>query len=316
MKKKTGIAFALVVLSLTTCNLRGATESKTYTNPVIDEIGPADPAVIFFQGTYYLYPTGDNTSYHVYTSKDLVHWTKGHKVFEPGERNVWAPDVFRDPGDGRFYLYYTVNKRIGVAVADRPDGKFVDHATFFQNAIDAHLFGDENGKYYLYYVQLPGFRIHVQPMKTPLEKAGDPIELIRPTEPWEKIRGAVTEGPWMLKHDGVYYMLYSGTGANSLDYAIGYATSKSPLGPFKKHPGNPIVKRGNGALGPGHGCVIKDAQNQLWSVYHQQKDGSRPWNRFVCIDPLWFDEKGILHGKATRGTPQPAPIVTGFREEE
>jgi beta-xylosidase len=43
-----------------------------------------------------------------------------------------------------------------VAVADRPDGKFVDHATFFQNAIDAHLFRDDNGKYYLYYVLSPG----------------------------------------------------------------------------------------------------------------------------------------------------------------
>ena len=65
----------------------------------------------------------------------------------------------------------------------------------------------------------------------------------------------------------------------------------------------------NGALGPGHGCVVRDAEGALWSVYHQQKDGTQPWNRFICIDPLWFDEKGILHGKATRGTPQPAPAT-------
>ena len=307
---------AVALLLSATVHLPDAAAGGTYTNPVIDEIGLADPAVICFGGTYYLYPTGDNTSYHVYTSTDLVHWTKGKKVFEPGGRNVWAPDVFRDPTDGAFYLYYTADKRIGVAVADRPDGPFVDRATLFRNAIDAHMFRDDDGRYYLYYVQLPGFEIHVQPMQTPLEKEGEPIKLIWPTEPWETIRGAVTEGPWMLKHDGTYYLLYSGTGASSLDYAIGYATAERPTGPFTKYPGNPIVKRGNGALGPGHGCVVKDAANNLWSVYHQQKDDSRLWNRFICIDPLWFDENGVLHGKATRGTPQPAPAVAGSNSED
>jgi xylan 1,4-beta-xylosidase len=230
-------------------------------------------------------------------------------VFQPGEKNVWAPDVCHDPKDGRFYLYYTVNRRIGVAVAERPDARFADRGRLFSGAIDAHMFCDADGTYFLYYVQLPGFRICVQPMKTPLEKKGQPIELIRPTEPWERKRGDVTEGPWMLKHDGTYYLLYSGTAASSLDYAIGYATASAPTGPFVKYPGNPIVSRGNGALGPGHGCVVKDGANHLWSVYHQQKDDSQPWNRFLCIDPLWFDEKGVLHGKATRGTPQPAPVV-------
>jgi len=287
--------------------LRGEANKPIYTNPVIDEIGPADPHVILFKNKYYLYPTGDNRSYHVYTSTDLMHWTKGAKVFAPGERNVWAPDVFLNPVDKKFYLYYTVNKKIGVAVTDKPDGIFVDRATLFTNAIDAHMFRDDDGKLYLYYVQLPGFRIHVQRMKTPLQKAGKPIGIIRPTEPWEKKRGAVTEGPWMLKHNKTYYLMYSGTGANSLDYAVGYATSRSPTGPFVKHPGNPIIKRGSGALGPGHGCAVKDAKGKLWHVYHQQKDGTKPWNRFICIDPLWFDAKGVLHGKATRGAPQPAP---------
>ena len=299
----------IIVLSVAcawTCSAVGQAAKGTYTNPVIDEIGPADPAVIRFEGTYYMYCTGDNTSYHVYTSPDLVHWTKGRRVFIPGERNVWAPDVFRDPDDGQFYLYYTVNKRIGVAVADRSDATFQDRVSLFDNAIDAHMFS-EGGKYYLYYVQLPGFRIHVQQMKTPLEKLGSPVEIIRPTEPWEKVRGAVTEGPWMLKYKGTYYLLYSGTGANSLDYAIGYATAAKPTGPFAKHPGNPIVHRTDSAFGPGHGCVITDAAGMLWSVYHQQKDDTQQWNRFICIDPLWFDQSGVLHGKATRGTAEPAP---------
>ena len=281
----------------------------TYTNPVIDEIGPADPHVILHKGTYYLYATGDNVSYHVYTSADLVHWTKKGRVFAPGEKGVWAPDVFVDPTDGAFYLYYTVQQRIGVAVASGPEGPFKDRAKLCDQAIDAHLFRDDDGALYLYYVQFPGFRITVQRMKTPLEKEGEPIEVLRPTEPWEKKSGAVTEGPFLLKQRGTYYLVYSGTGANSPNYAVGYATSKSPTGPFLKYPANPIICRGDGVYGPGHGCVTRDAKGGLWHVYHQQRDETPGWKRFLCIDPLWFDEQGVLHGKATRGKAQLAPSV-------
>ena len=283
--------------------------AATYTNPVIGEVGPADPDVILSNGTYYLYCTGDNVSYHVYTSPDLVHWTKKGRVFEPGEKGVWAPDIYVDPKDGLFYLYYTVQKRIGVAVAKGPEGPFIDRVKLVDNAIDAHCFRDDDGRLYLYYVQFPGFRITVQRMLTPTEKKGDPVEILKPTEPWEKKSGHVTEGPFMLKRQGTYYLMYSGTGADSPDYGVGYATSRSPTGPFVKYSGNPIISRGGGVFGPGHGCVVADAGGALWHVYHQQRDETKGWNRFLCIDPLWFDGAGVLHGKATRGTPQPAPKV-------
>ncbi len=282
----------------------------TYTNPVIDELGPADPDVILHNGTYYLYCTGDNASYRLYTSPDLVHWTKKGRVFKPGEKGVWAPDIYADAKDGLFYLYYTVQKRIGVAVAKGPEGPFLDRARLCENAIDAHLFRDDDGSLYLYYVQFPGFRITAQRMLTPAEKEGAAVEILRPTEPWEKKSGHVTEGPFMLKRQGTYYLIYSGTGADSPDYAVGYATSQSPLGPFVKHSENPIISRGGGVFGPGHGCVVTDAKGALWHVYHQQRDESRGWNRFLCIDPLWFDAAGVLHGKATRGTPQQAPAIS------
>lgn len=298
---------AIAAVCIAALAAAGAAADGTYTNPIIAEIGPADPCVLHFRGTYYLYPTGDGRGYHVYTSADLVHWRKGPIVFRTDERNAWAPDVSRDPNDGRFYLYYTVNHRIGVAVADDPNGPFRGRTRLVDGAIDAHLFRDDDDARYLYYVKQPGFRIHAQPMASPLKKAGRPVEVIRPTEPWEKHAVAVTEGPWMLKHKGTYYLLYSGSAAHTLDYAVGYATAKKPTGPFTKHAGNPIVKRGKRALGPGHGCVVTDAAGALWHVYHQQKDDSRRWNRFLCLDPLWFDGKGVLHGRATRGTPQPAP---------
>lgn len=277
--------------------------------PYIGTLGIGDPTVIYHGGKYYLYPTGDNHSYDVYISNDLVHWTKGPKVFRSSERGVWAPDVFFSNDDGMFYLYYTVNGRIGVATADRPDGVFRDRGSLISNGIDAHLFRDDDGSYFLYYARYPDFAIFVQPMESPLMKKGAAVQLISPSEAWEKKDVPVTEAPWMIRHQGVYYLLYSGGSADSENYAIGYATATHPLGPFIKYRGNPIIRKGGGIFGPGHVSVIPDQAGKLWMVYHQQKDETRGWNRIICIDPLWFDGKGVLHGKASRLTPRPAPVT-------
>jgi len=113
----------------------------------------------------------------------------------------------------------------------------------------------------------------------------------------------------MIRHQGVYYLLYSGGSADSEDYATGYATAAHPTGPFTKYRGNPIIRKGDGILGPGHPSVVRDQAGKLWMVYHQQKDETRGWNRIICIDPLWFDGEGVLHGKASRATPRPAPMT-------
>ena len=328
-KKRTFVAIyaaAFCLLGVIIFAATGAKVGKTYTNPVLVEtfiihreqpdnflgvLGIGDPTVLFHEGKYYLYPTGDNRGYDVYISKDLVNWQKGPRVFKSSETGVWAPDVFYNKIDRMFYLYYTVNGRIGVAKSDSPDGKFEDQGTLIDRAIDAHMFVDDDGRYYLYYVEYPGFRIHVQPMASPLRKKGDSVHLIQATDPWEKKQAALTEAPWMLKHRDVYYLLYSASGADSQEYAIGYATAKSPLGPFSKYNGNPIIQKGGKIFGPGHCSVTKASDGQLWMVYHQQKNGSRGWNRIICIDPLWFDDQGVLHGKATRGKEQAAPGVKG-----
>jgi xylan 1,4-beta-xylosidase len=300
-------------------NATAGQPARTYRNPIIDRMGPADPHVIRYQGKYYLYPTSDSRGYEVYVSDDLVHWQLKPKAFQDKRGGVWAPDVFHHvKGDGRLYLYYTVDapkpptgpggKQIGVAVAEEPLGPFVDKGALADQAIDAHLFQDEDGAFYLYYVHLAGgFRIMVQPMSDPLTKKGEPRMVIRPTEPWEKVSGEVTEGPFMLKRNGIYYLMYSGTGADSPNYGIGYATAKSPVGPFTKHPGNPIAHRGGDVLGPGHHCVIAGPDGRLWMVYHQKASTRKGWDRFLAIDPLWFDDQGVIHVKTTRGTDEPAP---------
>lgn len=293
--------------------------NKTYSNPLKLDTGLADPDVIKVDGKYYLYGTSHTRGFDVYVSEDLVNWTNKGLAFDDPRRGAWAPEVWHNKrGDGKFYLYYTDNlpnvpvaplaKQIGVAVADSPLGPFADKHALESESIDAELFQDDDGKLYLYYVKLTGgFKIMAQEMSDPLTKKGEPVKVIHPTEPWEKASGEVTEGPLILKRNGTYYMMYSGSGADSPVYAIGYATSKSPMGPFVKYAGNPIVKRTDKIFGPGHHAVIEGPDNKLWLVYHQKKYDNIGWSRFLAIDPLWFDDKGVIHAKISRETELPAP---------
>lgn len=297
------LRYSMVLTLLPAAIAHAADGVKEYTNPVIDE-NLADPAVIFHEGTYYFYATGQvdgDNGYRAYTSRDLVNWERGPVVFQPGERHIWAPDVWRDPETGRFYLYYTANRTVGVAEAAGPLGPFTNGRKLFDSSIDAHLFRDDDGKLYLFYVRLPGFHIMVQPMTGPTEPQGTPTDVIHPESAWETLNGHVTEGPWMIKHGGRYYLLYSGSGADTPDYAVGYATSSSPTGPFTRAGHNPIMQRGEGLFGPGHGCAVQDGKGDWWFIYHQKRTARREWDRYICIDRLEFDEQGQLHGKATRG---------------
>jgi beta-xylosidase len=292
--------------------------ARTYRNPLLPDVEMADPDVIRVNGKYYLYATTDARGYQAFASDDLVHWELRGRAFVDPRGGDWAPEVLHYRGDQKFYLYYTDNatngapglgrKQIGVAVASSPLGPFTDQGALAAPAIDADPFQDEDGKLYLYYVDLEnGFKIVAQQLETPTTKKGSPTVLIRPTEPWEKISGAVTEGPFMVKHNGAYYLTYSGTGANSPNYGIGYATSKSPLGPFVKYPGNPIVHRGGNVLGPGHHCVIAAPDGKLCLIYHQKWNAETNFHRFLALDPIRFDEQGVIHATPTREMEQPVP---------
>lgn len=289
---------------------------RNYQNPVID-LGKqlADPTVIRHNGRYYLYATGDVTGggYRYWTSSNLVNWTRGSVIFSRAKS--WAPDLWRDPASGKWYLYYTSQsvtnsdwQVVGVAESNSPTSTFTNSLDLFENAIDAHLFRDDDGSLYLYYVQFPGFKISVQRMSDPRTKSGSPTVILQPTSAWEKNNGDVTEGPWMIKRNGIYYLLYSGSHAAYPNYAVGYATADNPMGPFTRAIHNPIVRRSEGVYGPGHGCAVQDAAGNWWHVYHQKRyDTDNDFNRFICLDRLWFDPVGNLYGTATRGIRLTAP---------
>ncbi len=113
-----------------------------------------------------------------------------------------------------------------------------------------------------------------------------------------------TEGSYLFKKNGIYYMMYSANFYGGKNYAVGYATSDNPLGPFKKADKNPVLQKNTGkggdVTGTGHNMVFTHANGTMYCVYHGRttKTGER---RVVFIDRLEItpDGKLIVHGPTT-----------------
>jgi len=246
----------------------------------------ADPTIFFDNGTYYLYGTSGDEGFLVYQSTDLKNWTgpagnkNGYALKKGdafGSKGFWAPQVFKR--GNAYYMAYTADEQIAIAQSNSPLGPFkqavLKEISGSAKQIDPFLFTDSDGKNYLYHVRLDrGNRIFVAEMKADFSDI-IPSTLkacISGTENWEntaKTDWPVTEGPTVLKKDNLYYLFYSANDFRNPDYAVGYATSKSPLGPWTKYNGSPIISKANiKQNGTGHGDFLVDAKGNLQYVFH------------------------------------------------
>ncbi|MBO9153838.1 glycoside hydrolase family 43 protein [Chitinophaga sp. GCM10012297] len=266
----------------------------------------ADPTVFADNGKYYLYGTSSNRGFLFYESTDLETW---HQLEDSARRfalkrgesfgngGFWAPQVFKYKGS--YYMAYTADEQIAIAKADSPAGPFRQNKPVALSGsgkqIDPFLFFDESGKVYLYHVKLQnGNRIFVTEMKPDLSDVipGTEKECIASTEGWENTAAAkwpVAEGPTVLKHKNVYYLIYSSNDFRNKDYAVGYATSSSPAGPWKKYAGNPVISRHTvGHNGSGHGDVFIDKKGRMRYVLHTHHSDDRVSPRATAVTGLQF----------------------------
>lgn len=274
--------------------------SDSYINPITRG---ADPYILYEDGVYYLYTTNAvMEGFRVQTSTDLVHWEnrgfclKTADIYgEPtSSAGFWAPEVYHI-GD-RYVMTYSVNERIGIAVSDSPLGPFVSPAPRYlveHRAIDSSIFVDDDGTAYLYYVSFDGvpYGIYGRTINTDTWEVGEEHFLFTANSgEWDGQDGKVSEGPYMLKHNGIYYLTYSGNGYTSHKYAVGYAVASSPLGNFKKYKNNPILSQipENEAYGTGHHAFFTAENGELYIVYHRHLSQTQVNERQVCIDRVFF----------------------------
>ena len=288
-QKISGIIWAMFVLTTGISCTENSRARHTATAGDPKPIFLADPTIFFHDGTYYLYGTSGqdpNQGFEVYKSKDMKSWegpagvNEGYALKKEdafGEKGFWAPQVFHY--NDTFYMAYTANENIAIATSQSPLGPFTQRSkqplTAPVKQIDPFVFIDNDGKKYLYHVRLTeGNRLFVAEMTDDFSaiKPETLQEIISAEEPWENTRNVewpVAEGPSVLRHNNLYYLVYSTNDFRNPDYAVGYAVSDHPLGPWRKHPENPILSRKEvGQNGPGHGDFIRKEGEELYYVLH------------------------------------------------
>jgi beta-xylosidase len=257
----------------------------------------ADPYILYYQGKYYAYGTSSPDGIAVYTSDNLKQWTKEpqlalHKNDSYGEKWFWAPEVYHI--NGQFYIYYSADEHICVAVSDNPLGPFRqdEHKPMIDGkGIDNSLFIDDDGKAYLFFVRFTdGNEIWMCELEQDLKtlKTETLHACIHVTEEWEKVQARVTEGPFVVKHKGLYYMTYSANHYQSKDYGIGYATTRDIMGKWNKYEHNPILRRPYGLVGAGHHCLFRDKDGQLQMAFHAHKSAEKVQPREMYIASVRF----------------------------
>lgn len=267
----------------------------------------ADPFILVDGGTYYLYGTHSDSGICVLTSKDMKTWEwpsgKGgylalSKENSFGEKWFWAPEVYKR-GD-KYYMYYSAQEHICVAVADSPLGPFVQaekKPMLDESGIDDSIFTDDDGKEYVFWVRFNHgneiWQAELEPDHTTIRK--ETMKLcVRMSQDWEKIWPAVNEGPEILKHKGKYYLTYSANSYESQDYGIGYAVSSSIDGPWEKYEGNPIFRRPGDLLGVGHHAFFTDLKGKKRVVFHSHNSSTRIHPRLLHITTYKFGAGGRM----------------------
>lgn len=273
--------------------------TRTYRNPVFGEFQAADPGVLKVDGKYYCYSTSAPIGYYVYVSDDLVNWENaglcmGEAWGLSKSGYYWAPEVVQR-SDGKFVMVASVEEHLGFAVADSPLGPFEPVPKWtFDKSIDGHIFLDDDGRGYLFYVSWRSgheYGIWACELNDDLTsvKPGTEVQIMKPADQWEKAWGSVTEGPFVLKHNGLYYLTYSGSGYDGKEYAVGYATSHNPLGPYRRYEANPILSYTSKLYGPGHHSFTTSPDgSELIMVYHVHASTTEVHPRKICIDRARF----------------------------
>ncbi|MFE6622871.1 family 43 glycosylhydrolase [Streptomyces sp. NPDC057740] len=272
-------------------------------SPVLPGLN-ADPNIVRFGDTFYIYPTTDGfegwsgTQFKAYSSTDLVHWKDHGVILDLGpdvswaDSRAWAPAIAEK--DGKYYFYFCADANIGVAVSDSPTGPFKDAlgkpllkaGQLSGQMIDPAVFTDDDGQSYLYW---GNGHAYVAPLNSDMTSIDtSKVKDITPS--------GYNEGTFVIKRKGTYYFMWSENDTRDENYRVAYATGPSPTGPWTKH--GVILEKdlSLGIKGPGHHSVVHVPNTDDWYIaYHRFAiPGGDGTHRETTVDKLEFDAEGMI----------------------
>ena len=294
-----------------------------YANPVFREDFP-DPTIVYDEKTNYYYAYA--THGQIIRSNNLTEWARSGYAFSTkpqwGTQNadVWAPHVIYI--QNQYVMYYSLstwgdpNPGIGVAIAPRPNGPWVDQGALFRslaigvnNSIDPVVFISETEKVYMIWGSMRGNYI-VELSEDGLSLKDESVAQANQTK--KRIAGLDTSNEWHIDtyeaayihyRNGYYYLFLSTgsccEGANST-YRVVVSRSQNPDGPYYDKVGRDMLNAGRGTLilesselfaGPGHNSIFLDQSSATWFLYHGYRKSNPGKGRQLLMDQLlWADD--------------------------
>ncbi len=329
---------------------------KQRVNPYLpswEYIPDGEPYV--FNGRVYVYGSHDRFNGHAFCLNDYVCWSAPvddlsdwryegviyKKTDDPlnpdGSMCLYAPDVTVGP-DGRYYLYYVLDKVsvVSVAVSSSPAGRFRFYG--YVKYADGTRLGEREGdqpqfdpavltegdRTYMYTgFCARGDKSRKGAMATVLGPdmltiVEEPV-FVAPSEPYSAGTGfegfEFFEAPSIRKRGDTYYLIYSSINMHELCYA----TSKHPTKDFKYQ--GVIVSNCDRHIdtykpaekqvyppGNNHGSIV-EINGEWYIFYHRHTNGS--WfSRQGCFEKIQFAEDGTIpQVEITSGGSKEEPLV-------
>lgn len=305
--------FIHTIIALMCCLL------STAQNPIIQNVFTADPAPMVFNDTLFLYTGHDEEfatekgfkmkDYFCFTTTDMVNWTHHPPVFST-ESLGWATKYNANAAqviyrNDKFYYYISPwsaladgGDCIAVGVSKSPYGPFKDaigkpliqpSQTKFRGHlwedIDPTVFIDDDGQAYLYWGNNALYCVKLN--KDMISYSGDIITF--DINDKKAFGSDYEEAPWFFKRNKIYYLLY----AAHVPEAIYYATSSSPIGPWK-YSGIVMDSMAQGSIG-NHSGVIQYKENWYFFYMNQDLPNGIDKRRAVCVVPFDFNKDGSIN---------------------
>jgi beta-xylosidase len=277
-------------------------------NPIIHHKFTADPTVIVYDDTVFLYTGRDEAEkdaiaytmneWLCFSSHDMINWKEHPHPLNPTDFSWASGDAYASKvihTNRKFYWYVAVShakvpgKAIGIAESDQPMGPFKDargsalitHDMIPQPAgekvnLDPTVLIDEDGKGYIFWGN--GRCFYAKLKENFLDLDGPIQELTLP---------GFAEGAHIHKRNGWYYLSY-GYGQPE---KVTYAMSRSIHGPWEFRG---ILNEIAGNCETNRPCII-DFRDKSYFFYHNGGlPGGGSHRRSVCIDRLYYNEDGTM----------------------
>lgn len=281
------------------------------------DYGVGDPFVMRFNGKYYMYCSTKNyeTGVRGYVSDDLMYWKcmtgigleDGYVSNDPCTLTAYAPEVIYL--DGYFYMCQSQGGNGHyILKSERPEGPFKAITSNFGESIDGSFFQDDDDQLYFLRASNNGIRII---------KVNDDLSMGASKTLDNSQLGGWTEGPYMLKRDGIYYLTYTGNSVTSEGYRVGYSYSRDQI--FDRSAfslGDTILLNTEDDFkGLGHSSTVLGPNlDSYYICYHNLNSSGGP-NRSFDISRLSFAGTEMLvdNGKLENNFVPESPI---FKSED